>query len=103
MQPDFPLLPVDMRPAQCHNFAFAPARQQRSSSAASACSRRALGVGGCAGVSREQAGGLATDGYGRVMEIKPEALHERTPLYIGSKVMVEAATEFLEGRRKYDD
>jgi len=41
----------------------------------------------------EQAGGKATDGKGRVMEIKPKDLHQRTPFYVGSKKMVEKAIE----------
>jgi fructose-1,6-bisphosphatase I len=39
----------------------------------------------------EQAGGMASDGTGRVMEIKPKDLHQRTPFYVGSKKMVEMA------------
>jgi fructose-1,6-bisphosphatase I len=41
----------------------------------------------------EQAGGLASYGTGRVMEIKPQSLHQRTPFYVGSKKMVERAIE----------
>lgn len=37
----------------------------------------------------EQAGGIATNGKTRIMEMKPSELHERCPLYIGSKTMVE--------------
>ncbi|WP_209332045.1 class 1 fructose-bisphosphatase [Lunatimonas salinarum] len=37
----------------------------------------------------EQAGGLATDGSRRILEIQPETLHQRTPLFIGSKGLVE--------------
>jgi fructose-1,6-bisphosphatase I len=33
----------------------------------------------------EQAGGLAVDGYRRILEIEPEHLHQRVPLFIGSK------------------
>ena len=44
----------------------------------------------------EQAGGLATDGRKRVMDICPEMLHERAPLYIGSSEMVKQAMAFLE-------
>ena len=33
----------------------------------------------------EQAGGIATDGHQRILDKKPTALHERTPLIIGSK------------------
>lgn len=43
----------------------------------------------------EQAGGKATDGYNRILEIKPESLHQRTPLFIGSPEMVEKAEEYL--------
>lgn len=32
----------------------------------------------------EQAGGVASDGYNRIMEIKPSSLHQRTPLSVGS-------------------
>lgn len=39
----------------------------------------------------EQAGGSATDGAKRILELKPTELHQRTPLYIGSTNMVEAA------------
>jgi fructose-1,6-bisphosphatase I len=42
----------------------------------------------------EQAGGSATDGKVRIMEIQPERLHQRTPLFIGSKKMVEKAMSF---------
>ncbi len=42
----------------------------------------------------EQAGGLATNGTRRILEIKPEKLHQRTPFYVGSKKMVEKAESF---------
>ena len=45
----------------------------------------------------EQAGGIAIDGNKRVMEIVPGSLHERTPLFIGSKQMVERVQQFLTG------
>jgi fructose-1,6-bisphosphatase I len=44
----------------------------------------------------EQAGGRATDGKRRVLEIKPETLHQRCPLFIGSANMVRKAEEFLQ-------
>lgn len=34
----------------------------------------------------EQAGGKATDGSGRILDIQPESIHERTPLAVGSQV-----------------
>jgi fructose-1,6-bisphosphatase I len=39
----------------------------------------------------EQAGGMATDGNTRILDLKPTELHQRCPLYIGSKGMVEKA------------
>jgi fructose-1,6-bisphosphatase I len=43
----------------------------------------------------EQAGGKATDGSRRIMEIMPESLHQRSPLYTGPKWMVEKLEDFL--------
>lgn len=43
----------------------------------------------------EEAGGRATDGHRRILDIQPKELHERVPLYIGSKKMVEKAESFL--------
>ena len=40
----------------------------------------------------EQAGGLATDGKQRIMDIEPESLHQRVPFFVGSKNMVEEAS-----------
>ena len=45
----------------------------------------------------EQAGGAASDGRGRVMTKQPNRLHQRTPLYIGSRAMVEQVERFLAG------
>ncbi|MDR0194129.1 MAG: class 1 fructose-bisphosphatase [Myroides sp.] len=44
----------------------------------------------------EQAGGRASDGYGRIMEIEPTELHQRVPFFCGSKNMVEKAEEFMK-------
>jgi len=41
----------------------------------------------------EQAGGVATDGVNRIMEIEPTSFHQRTPFVIGSKKMVDRVTE----------
>lgn len=38
----------------------------------------------------EQAGGAATNGATRILDLKPEKVHQRTPLVIGSRVEVEA-------------
>ncbi|MGB5392681.1 MAG: class 1 fructose-bisphosphatase [Lutimonas sp.] len=43
----------------------------------------------------EQAGGEAIDGYRRIMEIKPTELHQRAPIFVGSKNMVRKAQEFM--------
>jgi fructose-1,6-bisphosphatase I len=43
----------------------------------------------------DQAGGYASDGHGPVLEIKPQELHQRIPLYIGSKKDVEMAEAFI--------
>ena len=44
----------------------------------------------------EQAGGAATDGRNRILDIQPDDLHQRTPLYIGSKNDVEIANTMLK-------
>jgi fructose-1,6-bisphosphatase I len=43
----------------------------------------------------EQAGGKATDGYKRIMDIEPTELHQRVPFFSGSVEMVEKAEEFM--------
>jgi fructose-1,6-bisphosphatase I len=43
----------------------------------------------------EQAGGAATDGARRILDIQPESLHQRTPLVIGSKRDVEFVSRVL--------
>ena len=43
----------------------------------------------------EQAGGKASDGKQRIMDIAPRELHQRTPLFAGSSEMVEKVEEFL--------
>ncbi|ESU28097.1 fbp protein [Flavobacterium saliperosum S13] len=43
----------------------------------------------------EQAGGKASDGYGRIMEIQPTELHQRVPFFCGSENMVAKAEEFM--------
>ena len=48
----------------------------------------------------EQAGGLAINGFQRIMDVQPQELHERTPLYIGSKNDVDLAMQVLAGSRE---
>jgi fructose-1,6-bisphosphatase I len=43
----------------------------------------------------EQAGGRASDGQSRILDIKPESLHQRTPLLIGNRKLVEKAEAFI--------
>lgn len=44
----------------------------------------------------EQAGGMAIDCDGRIMEITPDSIHQRTPIFIGSKQNVLKVKEFLD-------
>lgn len=43
----------------------------------------------------EQAGGKATDGFRRILDIQPTTLHQRTPFIGGSASMVEKAESFM--------
>lgn len=43
----------------------------------------------------EQAGGMATDGRNRILELQPETIHQRTPFVVGSAVMVEDVMGFV--------
>jgi fructose-1,6-bisphosphatase I len=45
----------------------------------------------------EQAGGAAIDGTQRILDIQPTELHQRVPLYIGSKNDVDLALRVLAG------
>jgi fructose-1,6-bisphosphatase I len=47
----------------------------------------------------EQAGGLATTGRERIMEIKPQALHQRTGVILGSKNEV---ARLIDYHKDYD-
>ena len=47
----------------------------------------------------EQAGGAASTGRQRILEITPEDLHQRVPLIIGSKNDVKLAEEYLQDKR----
>lgn len=44
----------------------------------------------------EQAGGKATDGFRRILDLEVKELHQRTPLFIGSSNMVDKAMEFMK-------
>jgi len=47
----------------------------------------------------EHAGGYASNGNQRILDIQPESIHDRTPLLIGSHDDVKEAEEFLRGKR----
>ena len=42
----------------------------------------------------EEAGGVATNGYERIREIKPEGLHQRVAVFLGAKEEVELVTSY---------
>lgn len=44
----------------------------------------------------EQAGGKASNGDSRILEIEPTSLHERVPFYAGSTTMVKKLEEFIQ-------
>jgi len=46
----------------------------------------------------EQAGGSATDGHRRILDIEPHALHQRVAVFLGSREEVEYATALHAGR-----
>jgi len=43
----------------------------------------------------EQAGGKASDGYTRIMDIQPTKLHQRVPFFCGSRSMVDTIEAFM--------
>ena len=43
----------------------------------------------------EQAGGIASDGFNRILEIEPTELHQRTAIFIGSEHMVHVAESLM--------
>ena len=44
----------------------------------------------------EQAGGAALNGRTRILEIRPEGIHQRTPLIVGSRREVESLQATVE-------
>jgi fructose-1,6-bisphosphatase I len=49
----------------------------------------------------EQAGGKGSDGKQNILDIAPQKLHERTPLLVGSKRLVERGEEFISLNRGF--
>lgn len=46
----------------------------------------------------EVAGGLATDGHQRVLDIQPTDIHQRTPFFVGSKLMMEELQSYYPAK-----
>jgi fructose-1,6-bisphosphatase I len=46
----------------------------------------------------EQAGGAATDGQQRILDIQPEKLHQRVPVFLGSKNEVDLVTSYHKSK-----
>lgn len=44
----------------------------------------------------EHAGGYASDGKGPILDITPDSIHQRVPLFIGNRSLVEKAEHFIE-------
>lgn len=44
----------------------------------------------------EQAGGMATDGFNPILDIKPTELHQRVPFFVGSTAMVQKEGELMD-------
>jgi fructose-1,6-bisphosphatase I len=44
----------------------------------------------------EQAGGRGSTGFGDIADVQPTQLHQRTPLYLGSKEWVDLAEQYLQ-------
>lgn len=51
------------------------------------------------GFLAEQAGGYASDGVGSILDLQPYSLHQRVPLFVGNRDLVEKAEEYI---RLYD-
>jgi fructose-1,6-bisphosphatase I len=47
----------------------------------------------------EQAGGAASTGFERVLDVQPKHLHQRVPVFIGSSADVRVAEEIVQGKR----
>ena len=47
----------------------------------------------------EQAGGKASNGFERILDIQPTTLHQRVPFFCGSTKMVEKAEEFMRNSK----
>jgi fructose-1,6-bisphosphatase I len=59
---------------------------------------RLLYEGGPMAFLAEQAGGYGSNGKESLLDIKPASLHQRTPVFIGSRSLVKKAEEFIGNR-----
>ena len=48
----------------------------------------------------ERAGGKASDGFNRILDIKPTELHQRVPFFCGNTYMVEKLESFMQKNKK---
>lgn len=48
----------------------------------------------------EQAGGVATTGTKRILDVEPTSIHERCPVFLGSKEDVQDLIKFYEAESK---
>lgn len=51
----------------------------------------------------EQAGGYASDGERPILDIEPESLHQRVPLFIGNRSLVEKAEAFMREEESIEE
>ena len=51
----------------------------------------------------EQAGGYASNGHAPILDIEPEDLHQRTPLFMGNRSLVYQLERFLQEERPVSD
>ncbi len=45
---------------------------------------------------QEQAGGYASDGLGNILDIQPHQLHQRVPMFVGNRELVEQAERLIQ-------
>lgn len=46
----------------------------------------------------EKAGGLASTGHGPVLDVVPRSIHERSPIFLGSKLDVEEVLSYIQNK-----
>ncbi|NIR25818.1 MAG: hypothetical protein GWN77_02385 [Gammaproteobacteria bacterium] len=48
----------------------------------------------------DQAGGYASNGYQPILDVVPTVLHQRSPLFIGNRELVEPIEQFMLENRE---